>query len=56
MAAIQVKSMQTWSRGSVQHQNEEEPGCDFDRGMIFGVRRSGLSTADLMGFLHRTVS
>ncbi len=40
-----------------EHQNEEESG--FERGMVVGVRRTGLSiseTADLLGFSHTTIS
>ncbi len=43
-----------------EHQNGEERDLsDFERGMVVGVRRAGLSiseTADLLGFSHTTIS
>ncbi len=49
-----VKTTQT------EHQNGEEGDLrDFERGMVVGARRTGLSisqTADLLGFSHTTIS
>ncbi len=43
-----------------EHQNGEEKDLsDFERGMVVGARRTGLSisqTADLLGFSHTTIS
>ncbi len=43
-----------------EHQNGEERDLsDFERGMVVGARRTGLSisqTADLLGFSHTTIS
>ncbi len=43
-----------------EHQNGEERDLsDFERGMVVGARRAGLSiseTADLLGFSHKTIS
>ncbi len=44
-----------------KHQNEEERRCvcGFERGMVVGARRTGLSiskTTDLLGFSHTTIS
>ncbi len=39
-----------------EHQNGEERDLsDFERGMVVGVRRTGLSIY-LLGFLHTTIS
>ncbi len=47
-------------RTQTEHQNGEERDLrDFERGMVVGVRRTGLSiseTADLLGFSHTTIS
>ncbi len=38
---------------------KKEDSSDFERGMVVGARRAGLSiseTADLLGFSHTTIS